>query len=110
MCVVYDCMCYSNARKVEETQEVYYLKLSEEMIYNLLGANLVTRRRKIGDNTRDVTTIPNPIIGENGIPKDSTGIHVTPIRRSKGSNNSSHTTQLRCIKCSRKTKNQCSEC
>ena len=35
---------------------------------------------------------------------------MTPIRRSKGGKNSSHTTQLRCRKCSRKTTSQCSEC
>ena len=110
MCVVDSWMCYSNITKVEETQEAYYLKLSEEMIDNLLDANLVTRRRKRGDKTRDVTTIPNPLIGDNGRPKDSTGIHVTPIRRSKGGKNSSHTTKLRCRKCSRKTTSQCSEC
>ena len=108
MCVVDAWMCYSNATKVEETQEAYYLKLSEEMIDNFLGANLVTRRRKIGDNKRDVTTSPNPLIGENGRPKYSTCIHVTPIRRSKGGKNLSHTTQLRCRKYSRKTTNQCS--
>ena len=86
------------------------MKLSEEMIDNLLGANLVTRRRKRGNKTRDFTTSPNPLICDNGRPKYSTGIHVTTIRRSKGGNNSSHTTQLRCIKCSRKTTNQCREC
>ena len=109
MCVVNDRMCYSNATKVKETQEAYYLKLSEEMIDNLLDANLVARRRKIGDKTRDVTTSPNPLIGDDGGSKDSTCIHVIPIRRSKGSKNSSHTTQLRCRKCSCKTTNQCSE-
>ena len=51
MCVVDAWMCYSNATKVEETQEAYYLKLSEENIDNLLDANLVTRRRERGDNT-----------------------------------------------------------
>ena len=55
-------------------------------------------------------TSPNPLIGDDGRPKDSTVIHVTPNRRSKGGNNLSHTTQLRCRKCSRKTTNQCSEC
>ena len=83
MCVVNDWMCCSNATKVEETQEVYYLKLSEEMIDSLLYANLVTRRQKIRDKTQDVPNIPNPLIGNNGRPKDSTGIYVTPIRRSK---------------------------
>ena len=110
MCVVYAWMCYSNVIKVEDTQEAYYLKLSEETIDNFLDANLVTRRRKREDKTRDVTTRPNPLIGDNGRPKDSTGIHVTPIRRSKGVNNVSRATQLRCRKCSRKTKNQCSKC
>ena len=103
-------MCYSNATKVEETQEAYYLKLSEEMIDNLLGANLVTRGQKRGDKTRDVTTSPNPLIGDDKRPKDSTGIHVTQISRSKGGKNSSHTTQVRCRKCSRKTMTLCSEC
>ena len=55
-------------------------------------------------------TIPKPLTGYDGRQKDNTGIHVTPIRRSKGGKNLSHTTQLRCRKCSRKTKNQCSEC
>ena len=110
MCVVDAWMCYSNATKVEETQEGYYLKLSEENIDNLLDANLVTRRREIGDNTQDVTISSNPLIGDNGRPKDSTCIHMTPIRRSKGGKNLSHTTQLRCIKCSRKTTNHCIEC
>ena len=109
MCVVDAWMCYSNAKNVEETQEAYYLKLSEEILDNLLDANLVTRRRKIVDKTRDVATIPNPLIGEDGRPKDSTGIHVTPIRSNKGSNNSSHTTQLRCRKFSCKTMKQCSK-
>ena len=85
------------------------MKLSEEMIDNLLGANLVTRRRKIGDKTRDVTTSPNTLICDDGRPNDSTGIHVTPIRRSEGGKNSSHTTQPRCRKSSRKTTNQCCE-
>ena len=84
MCVVDAWMCYSNATKVKETQEAYQLKLSEEMIDNLLDANLVTIRQKIGDKTQDVTTSPNPIICDNGRPKYSTGIHVTVIRRSKG--------------------------
>ena len=66
VCVVDSWMCYSNTTKVEETQEAYYLKLSEEMINNLLNANLVTRRRKIGDKKRDVKTSPNPLIGDNG--------------------------------------------
>ena len=110
MCAVYAWMCCSNVTKDKETQEAYYLKLSEEMIDNLLDANLVTIRRKIGDRTQNVTTIPNPLIVENGRPKDSTGIHVTKIRRSKGGKNSSHTTQRRCVNFSRKTKNQCSEC
>ena len=110
MCVVDSWMCYSNMKKVEETQEAYYLKLSEEIVDKFLDANLVTRRRKRGDKTRDVTSSTNPPIGDNGITKDSTGIHMTPIRRSKRGNNSSHTTQLRCRKCSRKTTNQCSEC
>ena len=103
-------MCYSNVIKVKETQEAYYLKLSEEMIDNLLDANLVTRRRKRGDKTQDVTTSPNPLIVDGGRPRDITGIHVTPIMMSRGGKNSSLTTQLRCRKCSRKTKNQCSEC
>ena len=107
MCVVYAWMCYSNTTKVEETQETYYLKLLEEMIDNLLDVNLVTRIRKRGDNTQDVTTIPNPLINDNGRQKEGTGIHVTPIRRSKGDKNLSHTTELRCRKCSRKTTNQC---
>ena len=51
ICVVDAWMCYSNATKVEETQEAYYLKLSEEIIDNLLDANIVTRRRKILDKT-----------------------------------------------------------
>ena len=101
MCVVYSWMCYSNATKAEDTQEAYCLKISEEMIDNVLDANLVTRRQKIGDKTQDVRTIPNYIIGGNGRPKDITGIHVTPIRISKGGKNSSHTTHLRCRKCSR---------
>ena len=95
MCVVDACMCYSNTTKFDETQEVYYLKLSEEMIDNVLDDNIVTRRWKIGDKTRGVTTSPKPLIGDNRRPKYSTDIHVTPIRRSKGGNNSSHTTQLR---------------
>ena len=82
MSVVDDWMRYSNATKVEETHEAYYLKLSEEIIDNLLDTNPVTRRRKIGDNTQDVTTSSNPLIGDDRRPKDSTGIHVTPIRRS----------------------------
>ena len=110
MCVVESWMCYINATKSEETQEAYYLKLSEEMIDNLLDANIVTIRPKIGDNTRDVITSPKPLIGDYGIPKDSTVIHVTPISRSKGGKNLSRTTQLRCRKCSRKTTNQCSKC
>ena len=85
------------------------MKLSEEIIDNFLDANLVTRSRKRGDQTRDVTTIPNPIINDNGRPKNRTGIYVTPIRSSKGGKNLSHTTQLRCRKFSRKTTNQCSE-
>ena len=85
------------------------MKLSKEIIDNFLDANLVTRRRKIGDKTQDITTSPNPLIGDDGRPKYSTSIHVTPIKRSKGGKNSSHTTQLRCRKCSRKTTNQCSE-
>ena len=110
MCVVDAWMCYSNAKKVEETQEAYYFKLSEEIIDNFLDANLVTIRQKRGYKTRDVTTSPNPLIGDDGRPKDSTVIHVTPTRSSKGVNNSSHTTQLRCRKFNRKTKNQYSEC
>ena len=51
MCVVDAWMCYSNATNAEETQEAYYLKLSEEMINTLLDANLVTRRQKRGDKT-----------------------------------------------------------
>ena len=51
MCVVDAWMCYSNATKVKGTQEEYYLKLSEEMIDNLLDSNLVTRIRKIVDKT-----------------------------------------------------------
>ena len=51
VCVVDSWMCYSNAKKVEETQEAYYLKLSDEKIDNLLVANIVTRRKKIGDET-----------------------------------------------------------
>ena len=66
MCVVDAWMCYSNVIKVKETQEAYYLKLSEEMIDNLLDDNLVTRRRKRGDKTRDVTTSPNPLIVDGG--------------------------------------------
>ena len=81
------------------------MKLSEEMIDILLDANIVTRGRKIGDQTQDFTTSPNPLIGDNGRPKDSTDIHVTPIRRIKGGKNSSHTTQPRCRKCSCKTTN-----
>ena len=46
MCVVDAWMCYSNKKKVEETQEAYYLKISEEMLDNLLDANLVTRIKK----------------------------------------------------------------
>ena len=69
MSVLYAWICNINAKKVEETQEVYYLKLSEEIIDNLLDANIFTRRRKRGDKTRDVTTIPNPLIGDNGTPK-----------------------------------------
>ena len=99
MFVVDAWMCYINTTKVEETQEAYYLKLSEETNNNLLDANLVTRRRKIGDKTRDVMTSPNPLIGDNGRPKDSIKIHVTPSSRSKGGNISSHTTQLRCRQC-----------
>ena len=76
------------------------------MIDSLLDVNLVTRIRERGDKTQDINTIPNPIIGENGRPKDGAGIRVTPIRRSKEGNNSSHTTQLRCRKCGRKTTNQ----
>ena len=110
MCAVDTWMCYSNATKVEETQEAYYLKLSEEIFDYLLDANLVTKRRKIGDKTQDVTTSPNPLIGDNGRRKYSTGINLTPIRRSKGGKNSSYTTQLRCTNCSRKTRNQCSGC
>ena len=87
MCVVDDCMCYSNTKKAEETEEAYYLKLSEEIIDNLLDDNLVTRRRKRGDKTQDITTSPNPLIGGDGIPKDSAGICVTPSRRSKGGKN-----------------------
>ena len=109
MCLVDDWMFYSNVTKVEETQEVYYLKLSEGMVDNFLDANLVTRRRKRVDNTRDVRISPNPLTGDNGRPKYSTGIHVTPIRRSKGGKNSSHTTQLRCRKYIRKTTNQCNK-
>ena len=86
------------------------MKLSEEMIDNFLDANLVTRIRKRRDKTRDFTTNPNYLICDDGRPKDSTGIHVTPIRRSKGGKNTSHTTHLRCRKCSRKTTNQCNEC
>ena len=85
-------MCYSNAEKVKETQEAYYLKLSEEIIDIFLDANLVTRGRKRGYKTRDVTNIPNPIISDDGRPKNSTGIYVTPIRSSKGDKNLSHTT------------------
>ena len=51
MCLVDYWMFYSNVTKVKETQEVYYLKLSEEMVDNFLDANLVTRRRKRGDKT-----------------------------------------------------------
>ena len=80
------------------------------MIDNFLDANLVTRRRKRGDKTQYVATIPNPLIGNNGRPKYNTGIHVTPMKRSKGGNNSSRTTRLRCRQCSRKTTNWCSEC
>ena len=80
------------------------------MIDNFLDDNMVTRRRTRLYKTRDATTIPNPLIGDDYIPKDSTVIHLTPIRRIKGGKNSSHTTQLRCRKCSRKTKNQCREC
>ena len=46
MCVVDAWMCYITAKKVEETQEAYYLKISEEMLDNLLDANLVTRIKK----------------------------------------------------------------
>ena len=92
MCVVDYWMCYSNMKKFEKTQEEYYLKLSEEIIDNLLDANIFTRRRKIGDKTRGVATSPNPLNDDDGGPKDSTGIHVTPIRRSKGGKNSYHTT------------------
>ena len=80
------------------------------MIDNVLDYNIVTRRRNIGYNTQKITARLNPLIGVDEITKDSTGIHVTPIRRSKGGKNSSHTTQLRCRKCSRKTTSQCSEC
>ena len=75
-----------------------------------MDANIVTRRRKTGDKKWDVTTIPNPLIGDNGRPKDSTGTHVTPIRRSNGGKNSSHTTQLICRKCSHKSTDRCSKC
>ena len=87
ICVLDDWMCYSIATKVEETQETYYSKISEEMIDNLLDANLVTRRRKRGDKTRDVMTIPKPLISDDGRQNKFTGIHVTPIRRSKGGKN-----------------------
>ena len=103
-------MCYSNAKKVKETQEAYYLKISEEIIDIFLDSNIVTRGQKRGDNTQDITTSPNPLIGDNGKPKDSTGIHVTQIRRSKGVKNSYHTTQQMCRTFSLKTTNQCSEC
>ena len=65
MFVVDAWMCCSNAKKFEETQEAYYLTLSEEMIDNLLDDNLVTRIRKRGDKTRDVMTSPNPLIDDN---------------------------------------------
>ena len=110
MCVVDAWMCYSNAKKVKETQEAYYLKLSEAIIDILLYADLLKRRSKIGDKKQDVTTIPNPLIVDDGRPKDSTGIHVTPIGRSKGGNNSSRTTQLRSRKCSHNNMSQCGEC
>ena len=110
MCVVDARTCYSKATKVEETQEAYYLKLSEEMIDNLLDANTASRIRKIIDKTLGFTTTPNPLISDNGRQKDNTGIHVTSIRRSNGGKNSSHTTQQRCRKCIRKTKNQCGKC
>ena len=110
MCVVDSWMCYSNTTKVEETQEAYYLKLSEEMIDNMLDANLVTIIRKRGDKKQDVTTSPNLLISDNERPKDGTSIHVTPIRRSKGGEDLYHTTQLICRKFGRQTTNQCSEC
>ena len=80
------------------------------MIDNLLDTNLVTSIQKRGYKTRDITTSPNPLISDNGRSKYSTGIYVTPIRRSGGGKNLSHTTQLRCRKCSFKTTNQCSKC
>ena len=79
------------------------------MIDNVLDYNIVTRRRNIGYNTQKITARLNPLIGVDEITKDSTGIHVTPIRRSKGGKNSSHTTKLICKIFSFKTTNQCSE-
>ena len=60
------------------------MKLSEEMVDNLLDANKVIRRRKMEDKKQDVKTIPNPLIGIDGITEDNTGIHVAQIMRSKG--------------------------
>ena len=48
MCVADAWVCDSTATKVEETQEAYYLKLSEEMIDNLWDDNIVARRWKRG--------------------------------------------------------------
>ena len=105
MCVVDAWLCFKNTVKTGMTQEDFYMTLAEELIDNDIDSIRLRRRRGGGEDGES-----SRVVGNDGRPKDSDGIHVTHIAKNMSGKNKNHTIQLRCKICSKKTTNQCSQC
>ena len=97
MCVVDAWLCFKNTVKTGTTQEDLYMTLAEELIDNDMDSIRLRRRRGGGEDGET-----SRVVGNDGRPKDSDGIHVTPIAKNMSGRNKNHTIQLRCKICSKR--------
>ena len=105
MCVVDSLFAYVNiASRDNKNQENFYMLLSEEMVANCDDSTRGDRRTRRSYEDPTASWI---FVGEYGKPKDSIGVHVTPMKKGKNTSGK-YTIQLRCRVCSEWTASQCS--